>query len=505
MTGSVDLAEVARERELFVRLLALSDGTSVEATVQQALDIVVELTGAACGYLRVGGLGPDPAEGSTWTASSALSAEGVADVEAMISTGIVMAALASGEAVETASAVQDPRFRDRQSVRGARIAAVLCLPLAGSPPLGALYLQRSSGAGPFPARAQAIAALFARHVGPVLRGVLARASRADEDPTRPLRDGLACADLVGRSHAVAAVLGQLRMFAPLDITVLLTGPSGSGKSQLARLFHDNSRRRAGPFVAVNCAAIPETLVESELFGAEVGAHSTASRRIHGKVAAAQGGTLLLDEVGELAPSAQAKLLDLLQSGTYWPLGARGPARFDGRVIAATNVALEEAVAHGRFRPDLYYRLAVVCVRVPGLDERREDVPRLLEHFVRAAVERHRLPAVEVDPAAGSVAAFSPWPGHIRQLAHAAETAAVRAAAAGRSAITVEDLFPTEPVPQCGPAGELSYREATRRFQQELVTQTLALTDGNVTAAAGRLGLTRSHVHALLRSFQRDDA
>jgi len=331
---------------------------------------------------------------------------------------------------------------------------------------------------------------------------------AEGDPTRGLREGLDCADLVGRSLAVARVLQQLRMLAPLDVTVVLTGPSGSGKTQLARLLHRNGRRPNGPFVAVNCAAIPETLAESELFGAEAGAHSTAARRVAGKVEVAQGGTLLLDELGELPLGVQAKLLEFLQSGEFWPLGAAKPRRFEGRVLAATNVCLDAAVAAKRFRADLFYRLSVMTVRLPGLDERREDIPDLLDHFIRESARRHRLPVTGAEPAAASMALVSAWPGHVRQLAHACERATIHAASAGRELVTVADLLEPEPSgvgDQAAQQPGTLYREATRRFQRELVTRTLAQTGGNVTAAAGRLGLTRTHVHALLRSFEGDSA
>src|SRR5262249_38798251 len=156
-------------------------------------------------------------------------------------------------------------------------------------------------------------------------------------------------NVVGRSPALAAVLHQAALLAPLDVHVLLTGETGTGKSQIARIIHDNGPRSRLPFVALNCAALPETLLESELFGALPGAHSTAARKIDGKVAAVEGGTLFLDEIGELAPPAQAKLLHLLQAKEYYPLGGTKPLRANVRVMAATNADLREAVAEHRFR------------------------------------------------------------------------------------------------------------------------------------------------------------
>src|SRR4029079_14947800 len=176
------------------------------------------------------------------------------------------------------------------------------------------------------------------------------------DTALPLRRTLRACCIVGTSCALADALTEAAAAAPLDVTVLLPGASGTGNTQLARVIHDNSPRARGPFVELNCATLPEGLLESELFGALPGAHSTAGRKIDGKVAAAEGGTLFLDEIGELKPSGQAKLLQLLQSKEDYPLGAARPVRADVRVIAATNLDLKAAVQRKDFREDLFYRL-----------------------------------------------------------------------------------------------------------------------------------------------------
>jgi GAF domain-containing protein len=249
----------------------------------------------------------------------------------------------------------DPRFRERESVRIGRIEEVLCAPVGDCPLRGVLYLQGRVSAGPFTADDREVAEIFARHLGPIVGRLLVRErERSTGDPTRGVRQRLRCGQLLGRSSAMARLLEQLASVAPLDVSVLLTGHSGSGKSLVARMIHDNSARRGNRFVEVNCATLPEHLIESELFGAVAGAHSTATGRIDGKVAAAEHGTLLLDEVSDLPLVAQAKLLQLLQSRTYYPLGSGRPTSADVRVIAATNSDLERAVADRRFRADLFY-------------------------------------------------------------------------------------------------------------------------------------------------------
>jgi Nif-specific regulatory protein len=248
---------------------------------------------------------------------------------------------------------------------------------------------------------------------------------------------------------------------------------------------------------LNCAALPEQLFESELFGAEAGAHSTATRRIEGKIAAAEGGTLFLDEIGDLSLASQAKLLQLLQSKTYYPLGSPRTRSADVRIIAATNVDLAEAVGEKRFREDLYYRLQVIAIRLPALSERKEDVPLLAQFFSEQARRRHKLAQVELSPAALQAIQSSDWPGNLRELNNLIEAATIRATAMGLRSIEPQALFPERPSVE---PGGLTFQEETRRFQAELLHKTLEATDWNVSAAARKLDLTRAHVYNLVKSF-----
>jgi Nif-specific regulatory protein len=360
-----------------------------------------------------------------------------------------------------------------------------------------LYLQGGSGTGPFSEDDRATAALFARHLTPLADRLLVRA-QTEGDPTRVFRQKLRVDGVIGRSPALAELLRQVAMVAPLDVSVLLTGESGTGKSQIARVIHDNGPRARHPFIALNCAALPEALIESELFGALPGAHSTATRKMEGKVAAAEQGTLFLDEVGDLSLPAQAKLLQLLQSKEYFPLGGTKPVCADVRIIAATNVDLQAAVVERRFRQDLLYRLQILPVDVPSLGARRADVAPLAAFFCEEACRRHGLPALVLSRGALRAAEAAEWPGNVRQLAHAIEAGAIRAAGDAAKRIEPTHLFP-EPA-GTRPAEAQTFQEATRRFQSAFVRDALAEADWNVNEVAQRLDLARSHVYNLIKAF-----
>jgi Nif-specific regulatory protein len=488
-----------RERDLYATLLELGAHDRVETLIEEALALLTGLVSARQGYLEIladHGVATDPLR---WHVSCGCSPSRVTEIQRALSSGIIAAAVSTGETVHTTSAILDDRFRELGSVRLNRIEAVLCVPIGADPVLGVVYLQDHDPHGAFTDDDLRCARMFARTLSIYVDRLLLRHRQGDlVDATRAQRKALRLEQFVGRSAAIADTLQQVALVAPLDVSVLLTGASGTGKTQIARILHDNSPRALQPFVEINCAALPDTLIESELFGAAAGAHSTATRRIDGKLSAADRGTLFLDEISELSPSAQAKLLQFLQSRQYYPLGSAKPSTADVRILAATNLDLHAAVKERRFREDLLYRLEVMPIRVPALAERPEDLPDLLEFFCARCCHAHHFPRLRFSRSALRAAQSAEWPGNVRQIAHAVEAAVIRAAGSGSSVIEAQHLFP-EPR-KSSPPGPLTFQEATRRFQADLVSETLKETGWNVTQTAERLDLARSHVYNLIHAL-----
>jgi Nif-specific regulatory protein len=482
------------ERRFYRRLLELGTQVEQEPLLASALELIVEVTGATLAYLEL--FDEDPIGPRYWKAHGCADAE-VAVIRESLSRGIIAAAIAAGQTVETPSARDDERFAKLASVRHNEIEAVLCAPI-GRPPVGALYLQGRDAGGPFTKRDRDWAELFAAQLALVAERLGPRTRQPEnEDHTAEVRRRFRC-QIVGRSSALAKVLTEAADMAPLDIGILVTGPTGSGKSLLARSIHENSRRTGKPFVALNCGAIPSTLIESELFGAEKGAFTGAHAKTQGKVAAARGGTLFLDEIGDLANDAQVKLLQLLQDKIYYPLGSSQPVTSDVRVIAATHRDLKERMAQGLFRSDLYYRLNGIVIDMPALAARRDDIPLLVEQFCAEACRQHGLRAMRVSRRVMSMAREMRWDGEIRELASTVEAAVVRADAAGATTLLEHHFATGRPT---GGDDTLTYREAMRRSQRRIILDALEEVDWNVSKAADRLDMARAHLYSLITELE----
>jgi DNA-binding NtrC family response regulator len=331
-----------------------------------------------------------------------------------------------------------------------------------------------------------------------------------------VRTDLQLAALVGISPAIAAIRSEIDKIADADASVLITGPSGSGKDVVARLLHQKSRRAARPFVALNCAAVPADLLESEMFGHEQGAFTGAIKARVGRFEAAHGGTLFLDEVGDMPAAMQAKLLRTLETRVIERVGGMLPISVDVRVVAATSVDLTAAIAAGRFRADLLYRLDVIHIAMPPLHERPEDVPCLVQHFLSAAARPARF-----TPAALEALAGLPWPGNVRELKNFVERACIHHGgdtigreALGqllRGATSPPQLPPARPneiappplptTPSLlGPDG-VDLKQLLADLEQAYIREALALSGGTIARCARLLGLQRTTLIEKMRRLQ----
>ena len=299
----------------------------------------------------------------------------------------------------------------------------------------------------------------------------AAAGAARPDP-EPYVAGPGCPPIVGSHRRLLAALRLLQRVAPTETTVLLGGESGTGKELFARALHALSARAEGPFVALNCAAIPESLLENELFGHEKGAFTGAHRREPGRFERARGGTLFLDEIGEMPLALQGKLLRVLEERVYERVGGGEPQRADVRLVAASNRDLQAMVDAGALRTDLFFRLSVFPLELPPLRERASDVPALARHLLARLAERHRLPPAELAPAGAELLAAQPWPGNVRQLANVIERALI--------------LHPGE---RLGPAQLREPLAGAERGERDALADALERADGDKRRAAELLGVS----------------
>jgi len=329
---------------------------------------------------------------------------------------------------------------------------------------------------------------------------VANAVRLTGDAAEPTRQasGEWRAGIITRSPRMEDLLRQARLVADSDASVLIFGESGTGKELLAHAIHRASRRGTRPFVGVNCSAIPEPLLESELFGHARGAFSGAVQAHKGLFLAADGGTIFLDEIGDMPLALQVKLLRVLQEDEVRPVGATQSVPIDVRVISATHRDLDAQKAAGHFREDLYYRLNVVSLKLPPLSERREDIPLLATHFLRKLAERYKKPVPSLAPDAMAVLIAAPWPGNVRQLLNLLEQALALTTTSVIPATLVQGALREE--------GVLApFEEARKQFERDYLVRLLKITGGNVTQAATLAKRNRTEFYKLLQRHRLEPA
>ncbi len=464
-----------RVHEFSMKLLA---GASTEALVETILDSIVELTGAAKGFLVL-------LEGDVPVVHAARNLEksNLQHTLDQLSDTIVQKVIETKKPLIVADALADEQWSASESVVSLKLHSVMCCPLMEREVLkGLLYVGNNRITNLFDEAALDVMNVFAAQASLLL----SQARRIDElnkakGALEEKLEGMRFGSIVGACDSMRQVYRRVRKVATADVSVLITGETGTGKELIAKEVHENSRRKNGPFIIINCGAIPENLLESELFGHVRGAFTGAVHDKNGRFQAANGGTLFLDEIGEMPMSLQVKLLRALQEHVVQKVGGTHPEKVDIRVVAATNRVLETEIKEGRFREDLYYRLNVVNVLLPPLRERQDDLEILAKYFLTKEGEAMDRRMKGFSRACLVAMRKYRWPGNVRELENRIKKAVVLA---DTPLVTAEDLD----IQDSDIEDVLSLADAKERFQGRYINKVLDLNGGNRTKTARDLGV-----------------
>jgi Nif-specific regulatory protein len=444
-----------------------------------------------------------------------------ADEAGALSESVVRRVIEHGEPVVAVDALTDQRFAGSESIVASSIRSILCVPLAiRDRRAGAIYVDHTRARHIFQPRDVDFLVAFADHAAVAIEkarlyGEQEAARRRLKEENEALRQEILSShhlgSLIGRSRAIEELKRMLERVAQSDSTVLIRGESGTGKGLVARIIHSVSPRRGGPFVQFNCAALPETLVESELFGHEKGAFTGAAQLKPGRFELAHGGTIFLDEVGKISRSVQAKLLRVVEDKQFERVGGTKTLTADVRIVAATNLDLEDAIVRNEFREDLYYRLNIIPLVLPPLRERREDLPYLAAHFLDRIGRDLGQARRELDPEVLELFAAYPWPGNVRELESTIHRALVLSSAerltradfgwialkSADPAIAAEAAVADAVVPELSAGG---YEEALARYDRRLIETALAQAGGRLRETARILGIARNTLKAKIERY-----
>ena len=393
-------------------------------------------------------------------------------------------------------------LREVESLVASEVRSLICVPLSVfERMIGCIYLDSTTTASRFQEDHLQLTAAVAG-ISAIALDNARRLQWLEEENQRLTMEIRQEQSLVGESARMKEIFQFVARVAPTDSTALIEGESGTGKELVARALHRNSHRANKPFMAINCAAIPETLLESELFGHERGAFTGAAGMKKGKLEVADGGVVFLDEIGELAMSLQVKLLRVLQEREFERVGGTHAIKVDIRLVAATNRDLQEAVRKGEFRQDLYYRLNVVKLTMPPLRERRDDIPMLTRHFVQKHAKRCKVKSKPVSREAMAALVNYEWPGNVRELENAIERALVM----GSSDMMLLEDLPESLLEQSPPAEmhEGKYHASVKELKKQLILDAVGQTRGNYVDAAGILGVHPNYLHRLIRNLGMKD-
>jgi len=475
-----DVASLRRLQSFSERLMT---SRSVDELLEAMLDDVIDITGAARGVVLL----VDPAETEPREprvrASRNVRRESIVDASGTLSDSIMRQVIETKRPVIVSDALNDTTFGKSESVIALRLSSVMCVPLQNQGDvIGLLYVGNDQIKSLFHRRQLDLLTILAAQASLILQNaLLVSALRADKEELSQKLDDKQFGEIIGTCPSMMEVFRKLQRVAATDISVLITGETGTGKELIARELHRRSQRAKGPFVTVNCGAIPENLMESEMFGHVRGAFTGAVASRPGRFQVADGGTLFLDEVGELTPQLQVKLLRAIQERVVIRVGDSRPEKCDIRILAATNRSLEDMIRTGEFREDLYYRLNVVNLLLPPLRERGDDVLIIAKVLLSKYAEELRSPVRGFSPQALSAIRKYPWPGNVRQLENRIKKALVLCE---RSLLGPEELELTAPEV----AAIVPLEKAKEEFQRKYVLEVLERNNGNRTQTARDLGV-----------------
>jgi transcriptional regulator with GAF, ATPase, and Fis domain len=491
-----DTGDIARLRRLHSFSERLMMSRSVDELLETLLDDIIELTGAARGVVLL----VDPSEGKDSTPSVRVSRnvqrEAIQDASGVISDSIVRQVIETKRPVIVSDALTDTTFGKSESVISLKLSSVMCAPLVSQGEvIGALYVANDEIKHLFDRRQLDLLTIFAAQSSLILQNaMLLRALRADKEKLSADLLDKRFGEIIGACASMMEVFRKLQKVAATDISVLITGETGTGKELIARELHRRSNRANGPFVTVNCGAIPENLIESEMFGHVKGAFTGAIASRAGKFQQADGGSLFLDEIGELPLGMQVKLLRALQERVVFRVGDNRPEKCDIRVIAATNRNLDEMIKSGEFREDLYYRLNVVNLWLPPLRERGDDVFIIAKALLSKFADELKSAVRGFSPQALAAIKKYPWPGNIRQLENRIKKALVLC---DQTLLGPDDL-------DLGAEAQsviVPLEKAKEDFQRQYVLEVLERNNGNRTQTARDLGVDPRTIFRYLEKEQ----
>lgn len=476
-------SEVAGFRKLHEFSEQLMSSEGVDQLLERLLDSVLQLTGAARGLVLMIDNSRDEPSALDIRASRNVSTQDIATEDGGVSDSIVQQVIETKRPVIVSDALTDTTFSHSESVIALKLSSVMCAPLLSrGEVIGALYVANDEIKSLFERRQLDLLTVFAGQASLLLtNAMLVTALRADNLKLESELGNKRFGDIIGSCASMLEVFRKLQKVAGTDISVLISGETGTGKELIARELHRRSDRVDGPFVTVNCGAIPENLMESEMFGHVKGAFTGAVASRGGKFQQADGGTLFLDEIGELTPQLQVKLLRALQEKTVTRVGDNRQEKIDLRVVAATNRNLEDMIVDGSFREDLYYRLNVVNLWLPPLRDRGDDVFIIAKALLSKYADELNSPVKGYSPAALTAIRKYPWPGNIRQLENRIKKALVLC---DKTLLAPEDMDLGEDAAE----PLLPLERAKEEFQRKYVLSALERNNGNRTQTARDLGV-----------------